>query len=799
MREQEFARLLAGDVVRPAAGTVDVGLLLDLLTGDSRGQAHPRGVRVEGARITGVADWDWQRLRVPLELIDCDLDAPLCLDRAEVAGLTLTGCRLPGLSAEQMRCASTLTVAGCTVAGSMFLRDAEVSGAVVLRGTTILGTEDIPVPNRPATRTAVHATRLTVSGALVLGSAFTAEGAVRLAGARIGGNLLCHDSRIRHRTGHALEALDAEIGGSVILARGFAADGVVILDRARISGDLDCDGGTFVASAQDALRLNGAQIGGRMFTGGGFTAEGRVTLRGARIAAQWNCGGGTFTSRVGHEAIWASDAQIAGSVYFRDGFHCAGRIRMVGTQIGGNLGCEGAVLENPGRIALQTRNLVVGGDVDLGTRAGSGATLSATGEVVLFGARIGGSLRCEGASFDNAGRVALDLAECDVAGSVLLGGGLQVQGETRIGGARVGGKLDCSGGTFSNPDGMALAAVDLEVEDSVLLRQGFLAEGQVRLNRARIGGMLECFGGRFSHPGRIALHARTIDVGAAVLLGDSVVEGSVLLESARISGDLVCDGGTMHGDLLASGASITGKFRWRRITGPVGAMDLRNCRAEELDDDTTGWPAPGRLLVAGFTYARLSERAPRDPRTRVEWIRRQPGHTPEPYQQLAAVYRGSGQVSEATVVAVAQQDDLVRRGDLAWPVRIWQWFLGRTIGHGYRPGRAAWGLLMLYALTLVSVWFGARADAFIPVGQNSSRAVATSSNCTATYPCLSVPAYALETITPILNLHQADQWQPKSSTPAQSALRDWLYLCTVVGYAGTTLLAAGLSGLARNA
>lgn len=148
---------------------------------------------------------------------------------------------------------------------------------------------------------------------------------------------------------------------------------------------------------------------------------------------------------------------------------------------------------------------------------------------------------------------------------------------------------------------------------------------------------------------------------------------------------------------------------------------------------------------------------------------------------------------------VRAKDDLLARGDLTRPARDWSWFLGRSIGHGYRPARAAWALLILYLVTLASVWLGARADGFIQVGDIAPQPSVTASHCGDAYPCLSAPAYALENITPILNLHQAENWQPKSSTPAEWVLRDWLYLTTVVGYAGTTLLAAGLSGLARSA
>jgi hypothetical protein len=276
--------------------------------------------------------------------------------------------------------------------------------------------------------------------------------------------------------------------------------------------------------------------------------------------------------------------------------------------------------------------------------------------------------------------------------------------------------------------------------------------------------------------------------------------GSVRLTTGQITGDVNCTGGAFGEGFHLGGTAVSGSFRWREIAAvPSENLDLRRMVVGELDDDLASWPVGGRIWLAGFSYGRLSDRAPRSPADRIAWIRRQRGYTPEPYQQLAALYRSSGQISEATTVAIAQQDDLLERGDLSRPARAWTWFIGRSLGHGYRPGRAAWALLVLYALTLASVWLGVRTDAFIQVGNTAPQPTVTAGRCTDDYPCLSVPAYALETITPILNLHQGENWHPKSSGTSEWILRDWLYLSTVFGYAGTTLLAAGLSGLARSA
>jgi hypothetical protein len=775
-------------------------LLLDILTGHTAVQTHSRGLRIRGARVVGSMDWDWQRLPVPLELHDCIIDNAINLDHAQVAGLSLIRCRLPGLSAEQMTCTSTLKLVGSQISGTVVLRDAVVSGAVLASGATLSGQLDDA--DRPGVRVALLATRLQVTGALLMGEDFIAEGTLLLPGARIGGNLICSGGRFRHPGRDALDVSDAEIGGSAFLTEGFTASGRVVFDRSRISGDFVCDNGTFDGRGTRAFSGNRLDVGGGLFMRSGFSATGAVRLFGAQIGGSWDCTGGTFVNPTAEETIWASGARIQGSVYFHLGFTSEGSIRMRGAQISGNFSCPGGTFTNVGGAALRAVNLTVEGDLLLGSVV-DGNGLTAAGDVTFDGAHIGGLVQCRGATFQNPGRTALSFADADIRGNIDFSIGFQAFGAVVLAGSRVGGHLNCRGGKFINPgtaDAVALNLVGVEVDDSVLLHHDFRAEGQVRLNRARIGGLLDCGGGTFHNPGGFSLFARATRVGAGMLIGLGFVsEGSVRLNAAQITGDLNCGGGAFTEDLLAAGMVVSGSFRWRQIAvPPTGTLDLRRTTVGELDDDLASWPTT-ELWLAGFSYGRLSDRAPRSPADRVEWIRRQRGYHPEPYQQLTAVYRSNGQISEATTVAIAQQDDLLARGDLSRPAKAWTWFLGRSIGHGYRPGRAAWALLALYVITLASVWLGARADSFIQVGDTAPQPTVTATRCGDAYPCLSVPAYALENITPILNLHQSENWQPKSSTTGEWILRDWLYVSTVVGYAGTTLLAAALTGLARSA
>ncbi len=71
-----------------------------------------------------------------------------------------------------------------------------------------------------------------------------------------------------------------------------------------------------------------------------------------------------------------------------------------------------------------------------------GATFK--GEVILIGAKVGGSLGRSGSTFE----AALNMDSLTVERSLFLRGGATFKGEVILIGAKVGGQLDASGSTF---------------------------------------------------------------------------------------------------------------------------------------------------------------------------------------------------------------------------------------------------------------------------------------------------------------------------------------------------------------
>ena len=118
-------------------------------------------------------------------------------------------------------------------------------------------------------------------------------GAVRLSGAHIGGHLDCSGAELRNDSGPALIADGLQVGQAMFLSGGFTAtgsgdDGAVRLVGAHIGGQLGCAGAELRNDSGPALVADSLQVGQDMYLTSGFTAIGggddvAVDLTGARV------------------------------------------------------------------------------------------------------------------------------------------------------------------------------------------------------------------------------------------------------------------------------------------------------------------------------------------------------------------------------------------------------------------------------------------------------------------------------------------------------------------------------------
>jgi hypothetical protein len=466
----EWLDLAAGDeAVEKAAmrswsdsRTCRASVIRDILRGRLAGDPDPHGLWFRGARISGRLDLENLITDVNLELKDCLLEEGVLARDAHLASVSLTGCQIEH-PAEPPLEADGLTCRVLDLKGAMIIGHAD-AGAVSLLGAHIginlhcdgasLGNDSGP---------ALAADGLQVGLSMFLRGGFTATGAgnlgaVRLAGAHIGGNLECDGASLHNDSGPALVAYGLQVGQGMLLRGGFTATGTggvgaVRLTGAHIGGSLECDGAALRNDSGPALSGDALRVDQALFLRGGFTAtgtsdDGAVRLRSAHIGGSLDCTGASLHNDSG-SALNADSLQVAQGMFLREGFAATGvgergAVRLTGARIGGSLLCERASLRNDSGPALNTYGLQVGQGVFLRSGfIGAGER----GAVRLIGVRIGGSLLCEGASLRNDSGPSLNTYGLQVGQSVYLSDGFTVTGggdddvAVDLTGARMGGTL----------------------------------------------------------------------------------------------------------------------------------------------------------------------------------------------------------------------------------------------------------------------------------------------------------------------------------------------------------------------
>ena len=290
-----------------------------------------------------------------------------------------------------------LVLRNCYFDASVSMQHAECA-ALYLKGSRLAG--------------GVNADGLTTKGNVILNNGFSAEGAVRLLGANIGGNLDCADGRFHNPGGKAFHADGLTTKGSVNLNEGFSAEGAVRLLGANIGGDLECTDGKFHNPGGKALNADGLTTKGKVNLNNDFSAEGEVWLLAANIGGSLNCTGKKFHNPKGY-ALVADKLTTKGGVNLRGGFSAEGEVRLLGANIGGNLNCADGKFHNPGGKALNVDGLTTKGNVNLNEG------FSAKGEVRLLGIDIGGHLNCTGGEFHNLDGRALSVDGGNISGGLL--------------------------------------------------------------------------------------------------------------------------------------------------------------------------------------------------------------------------------------------------------------------------------------------------------------------------------------------------------------------------------------------
>ena len=478
----------------------------------------------------------------------------------------------------------------------------------------------------------------------------------------------------------------------------------------------------------------------------GARISGSVDLTGARIGA-------------GARALTLSHAVIGGKLT-GENLRVDGEMRLHNTRISGNIQLPGAVLRNPGGVALTGGGLEVSG----GMFAIGGFT--ANGEVNLIGARLGDIFALPGAKLNNPGGTALNLdrttmRDCELAD-------LACSGLISLAGARIGSRLSLDQARLEDPaNGKALVADGVTVGGSAEF-SGLLARGEVSMRTASVGEGITLLGARLDNPAGAALCLDGTAVADDIVGDGMTVTGEVRLSGTQVSGQLSLDqvrlanpGGVA---LTASGlrASV---FTLSPAAPVLELVDFGHAQVDILRDNPQAWP--DRLNLNGLTYRVLEPRL--RAHERLQWLARDPArHEPQPYEQLAATYSTTGQPTEARRVLYCRERQ--QRATKPPLGRAWSLIQDITVAYGYQPWRALIWLTLL--LTTGSIIY-----AIAPPPALQAHAA----------PHFNPVIYTLNLLIPVVDFGQRSAFNPAGA-------EQWLsYFFIASGWLLATTVATGIA------
>ncbi|EGX59919.1 hypothetical protein SZN_10278 [Streptomyces zinciresistens K42] len=349
---------------------------------------------------------------------------------------------------------------------------------------------------------------------------------------------------------------------------------------------------------------------------------------------------------------------------------------------------------------------------------------------------------------------------------------------------------------YRDRSGRSMAADGMTVGQD-LQAEMLESHGELSLRGASIGVSLSLRGARLVNPyTRLALNAPQLTVGRTLYLTPAGVGGPLLSGRTPARGTRVqrfeCRGGVRLDDgRFGDAVDLEGarfafteeqELSLRRVQTPElrflgerperGRVVLSGARVVNLMDRADAWPGPGLLQMGGFTYENLVPRGPFPLRRRLAWVSAATAeYHPEPYERLAAVLRAGGEDEDAREVLLAKQRR--RRETLPPAAKLWGYAQDWMVAYGYRPGRAAVWMAVLWAAGSVAFTY---ADP--PPVRSGER------------PSWNPPLFALDLLLPVIDLGQVGFWLFRGAWQwlvAAMILLGWI-LATTVATGATRML-----------
>ncbi|MBO8186111.1 oxidoreductase [Streptomyces spirodelae] len=360
--------------------------------------------------------------------------------------------------------------------------------------------------------------------------------------------------------------------------------------------------------------------------------------------------------------------------------------------------------------------------------------------------------------------------------------------------------------------------------DGISVSQEFQAsllvtDGQVSMRGASVGSSLHMFGSVLRNPrGRYALYAPQMTVEQVASFADAGRGSAPHLYTAtpptgtsfdyshpaglrpdagggarwrtkhfQCTGGMVLDDGRFGSSLVIENARLEmqrdQELSLRRISTPElsftpqlperGLVVLSGASVEKLMDRASSWPGDHRLWMAGFTYQHaIPKEGHFNVRERLQWVNAATAeYAPEPYEQLAAMYRNSGDDTNARLVLLAKQRR--RRETLPLPGKLWGVLQDWTVAYGYRPAQAALWMALLWLSSALLF------EAHRPPALKGDEA-----------PRWNSVLYTLDLLLPVITFGQDTAWDPAGGyqwIAAGMIMAGWV-LATTVAAGATRLL-----------
>ena len=439
----------------------------------------------------------------------------------------------------------------------------------------------------------------------------------------------------------------------------------------------------------------------------------------------------------------------------------------------------------------------------------------------------------------------LQAERLEARGGVYLRGA-ELEGAINLDQARLGGNLECDGATIRNRGGYALSGRSLEARN-VLLR-GATLRGGANLSGSVLAADLDAAGATIPAFEQMALEAGELSCQGSVVLRNAHVTGEVRLTGSHIAGDLDCSGTVIENAGAAAlevrRVVVKGAFFLRREARLDGTLALTGASIGTIHDEVACWPKAGDLLLNRCRYGAFID-GPVDAESRLDWLARQTplrwgeDFWPQPYEQLASVFRemGHGEDSSAVLVVKERLQRRARRArteNPAWRAALFvaDGILGVTLGYGRRPLYALVWLVGFWLLGVAIFGYAERQGAIMPnsavvlrapewtlcgVEQGQQRSLVASGASqglaapgqdqlacfrqrweASSFPAFSPWMYSLDTLLPVLDMGQRTFWRPNPTKPGGRVAINYFYFHSVVGWALSLLAVAGFSGLVKS-